>query len=373
MKEAYTELQVTTHFSFLRGASSCEELFTAAAQLGLPALGVTDRNSLAGVVRAHEAATITGVRFVLGVRLDLREGASLLIYPTDKAAYSRLTRLLTIGKRRAGKGACDLGWEDVLDHGDGQVAILLEEKPGPAFGRTLARMREGFNDRAYLALTRRFKAREHIRLNRLAALAREARVPTVAVNDVLYHCEARRILQDVVTCIREGCTIDDAGFRRERSLGRWLKPPQEMARLFAHHPDAVARTQEIADRCRFSLDELRYTYPREIAIEGLTAQEALERLTWDGAAQHYPTGVPAKVAAQLRHELRLIAELEYAPYFLTVFSIVRFARSRDILCQGRGSAANSAVCYVLGVTSIDPERNDLLFERFGRAARTARH
>ncbi|HYZ62697.1 MAG TPA: PHP domain-containing protein, partial [Acetobacteraceae bacterium] len=366
---AYAELQVTTHFSFLRGASSCEELFAAAAQLGLPALGITDRNSLAGVVRAHEAAKVTGVRFVLGTRLDLRDDTSLLVYPTDQAAYARLTRLLTIGKRRAGKGACDLGWDDVLTHGAGQVAVLLGDLPDAALGRSLGRLREGFGDRGYLALTRRFKAREHIRLGRLVALARQARMPTVAVNDVLYHCAARRVLQDVVTCIREGCTIDDAGFRRERSFGRWLKPPEEMARLFARYPDAIAGTLEIVGRCRFSLDELRYTYPREIAIEGLTAQQALEQLTWQGAAQRYPAGVPTRVEVQLRHELRLIAELDYAPYFLTVYSIVRFARSRDILCQGRGSAANSAVCYVLGVTAIDPERNDLLFERFVSAER----
>jgi error-prone DNA polymerase len=360
----YVELQVTTHFSFLRGASSCEELFSAATLLGLPALGVTDRNTLAGAVRAHEAAKVTGVRFVLGCRLDLRDGASLLVYPTDKAAYSRLTRLLTVGKRRAGKGACDLGWEDLVEHGAGQLVIFLAEMPGAALARGLDRLHAAFGDRAYLALTRRFKGREHVRLDALADLARTARVPAVATNDVLMHAEDRRVLQDVVTCIREGCTIDAVGFRRERSVGRWLKPPQEMARLFARHPDAVARTREIVARCGFDLGELRYSYPEERSLPGLTAQEALERLTWEAAAERYPAGAPLRVETQLRHELALIAELKVAPYFLTVHAIVRFARSRGILCQGRGSATNSAVCYVLGITAIDPERNDLLFERF---------
>jgi error-prone DNA polymerase len=365
----YAELQAATYFSFLRGASSAEELFAAAALLGLPALGVTDRNSLAGVVKAHAAAKVTGVRSIVGCRLELRDGTTLLVYPTDAAAYSRLTRLLTIGKRRAGKGGCDLGWEDLVGHGAGQVAVLVDHRPSDALALRLERLRADFGDRGYLALTRRFKTKDHQRLARLEELAGSARVATVATNDVLMHAEDCRLLQDVVTCIREGCTIDDAGFRRERTVGRWLKSPAEMVRLFARHPDAVARTLEIAGRCRFSLDELRYTYPDELELPGMTAQEALEKLTWEGAAERYPAGVPAAVDKQLRAELALIGQLKYAPYFLTVNAIVRFARSKGILCQGRGSAANSAVCYVLGVTSIDPQRNDLLFERFVSAER----
>jgi error-prone DNA polymerase len=189
-------------------------------------------------------------------------------------------------------------------------------------------------------------------------------VQTVVTNDVLFHIPARRILQDAVTCIRHNCTIDELGFRRERHAGRYLKPPKEMARLFGRYPEALARTIEIAGRCRFFLDELAYQYPEEAAMPGLTPQQALEKLTWEGASARYPEGVPDKVKASLAHELHLIERLGYAPYFLTVNSIVRFARSKNILCQGRGSAANSAVCYVLGITSIDPELNDLLFERF---------
>jgi len=208
-----------------------------------------------------------------------------------------------------------------------------------------------------------------VRLRQLADLAQAARVPAVATGDVLYHVPERRVLQDVVTCIREGCTIDDAGFRRERFADRHLKAPAEMARLFARYPEAVARTLEIAGRCRFSLSELRYQYPDESEVPGEAPQAALERLVREGTPLRYPAGLPPDVEAQLRHELRLIAGLAYAPYFLTVNSIVRFARSRDILCQGRGSAANSAICYVLGITSINPVRSGLLFERFVSAER----
>jgi len=365
MTPTYAELQVTTNYSFLRGASHVEELFAQAAMLGLPALGITDRNSLAGIVRAHQRAHEAGVRLVIGCRLDLADGTSVLVYPTDRPAYSRLCRLLSVGKSRAGKAACELHWDDLAAHGDGLIAILCS----PPTLEKLQRLDADFADCSYVALTLQRRPNDAVRLRKITDLAQQARVPTVATGDVLYHVPQRRILQDVLTCIREGCTIDDAGFRRERSVDRHLKPPAEMARLFAQHPDAVARTQEIAERCRFSLDELRYQYPHEVRFPGLTAQQTLEQLTMEGAQRRYPGGVPDDVTRQLRHELDLIAELQYAPYFLTVDSIVRFARSRGILCQGRGSAANSAVCYVLGITSIDPTRTGLLFERFVSAER----
>jgi error-prone DNA polymerase len=360
----YAELEVTTHFSFLRGASSCEEFFAQAALLGIEALAVTDRNSLAGIVRAHEAAKASGIRVIIGCRLDLKDGTVLLVYPTDRAAYARLCRLLTLGKTRAGKGCCELSWDDVIDHGEGLIAILIPGRPDENCAMRLRRLAKAFGDRAYLALTLRRRPRDQLRLHALSNLAVQAGVATVATNDVLFHIKERRILQDVVTCIREGCTIDDAGFKRERFADHYLKRPQEMARLFARWPTAIARTIEIAERCRFSLDELKYQYPSEISAPNVTAQDALTKLTFEGAAKRYPEGVPEKVIKLLHHELRLIEELGYAPYFLTVHAIVRFARSRGILCQGRGSAANSAVCFVLGITSIDPERNDLLFERF---------
>ena len=360
----YAELQVTSHFSFLRGASSAEELFGQAAALGIEALAVVDRNSLAGIVRAHEAAKATGVRLVVGCRLDLADGTSVLAYPTDRLAYGRLCRLLSLGKGRAGKGRCHLEWNDLVAYGDGLIAVLVPDLADQDCGRRLRRLREAFGDRGYLALTLRRRPNDQLRLHDLATLAAAMRVPTVVTNDVLFHEPGRRILQDVVTCIRHNVTIDALGDRRERHADRYLKPPEEMHRLFGRYPEALARTLEIAERCHFALDELAYQYPEERDDPALTPQETLEQLTWAGAAERYPEGLPESVRATLRHELRLIAKLGYAPYFLTVNAIVRFARSRDILCQGRGSAANSAVCFVLGITSIDPGRNDLLFERF---------
>jgi error-prone DNA polymerase len=360
---SYAELQATTHFSFLRGASSPRELFEQAKLLGLSALGIADRNSLAGIVRAYEAAKETGVRLVVGCRLDLTDGTSLLVYPTDRAAYSRLCRLLSLGKSRAGKGKCALAWEDVEAWSEGLLAVLLGDHANEDLSFNLQRLKRIFGNRAYMALIRRFAPDEYLRLWQVEQAAQAADVPTVAMGDVLYHHPSRRMLQDVVSCIRQGCTIDEAGFRLERHADRFLKDPPEMARLFERHPEAFARTSEIVRRCRFSLDELRYQYPSETE-PGETAQEKLERLTWEGARRRYRKELPDLVASQLRHELTLIESLNYAPYFLTVHSIVTFARSRDILCQGRGSAANSAVCYVLGITSIDPVRSGLLFERF---------
>jgi error-prone DNA polymerase len=360
----YAELQCTSHFSFLRSASSCEELFAEAATLGIEALAITDRNSLAGIVRAREAAKTTGVRLIVGCHLDLTHGMSILAYPTDRPAYARLCRLLSLGKKRGGKAQCRLDWSDVVAYSEGLIAVLVPDEADDICALLLRRLAEAFGDRSYLALTLHRRPNDALRLHELLNLAARAGVPPVVTNDVLFHVPARRILQDVVTCIRHNCTIDEAGFRRERHADRYLKAPDEMARLFSRYPEAIARTVEIAARCRFSLDELAYQYPEEATMPGLTPQQALEKLTFEGAAARYPEGVPDKVVAALKHELCLIEKLGYAPYFLTVNAIVRFARSQDILCQGRGSAANSAVCYVLGITSIDPERNDLLFERF---------
>ena len=375
----YAELQVTTNYSFLRGASHPHELFGQAKDLGVAALGVADRNSVAGVVQAWEAAKDTGVRLVAGCRLDLRAespgapGPSLLAYPMDRPAWSGLCGLLTLGRTRVGrgpgnKGGCDLGWDDMAAAGAGLLLVLVPTDDD-ALPRQLGRLRADAPGRAYLAGTVRRRPGDAARLHHLAELGRAAGAPMLATGDVLYHVPERRILQDVVTCIREGCTIDDAGFRRERHADRHLKTPEEMARLFAHHPDAVGRTLELAGRCGFDLGDLRYQYPDEVSDPALTAQQTLEMLTWQGAAGRYAKGVPDKVAKQLRHELGLIAQLSYAPYFLTVHSIVCYARSQDILCQGRGSAANSAVCYVLGITCLDPAESNLLFERFMSAAR----
>jgi error-prone DNA polymerase len=362
----YAELQATSNYAFLRGASHPEELLAAAKVLGHAALAITDRNTLSGVLRAHGRAAELGTRLVIGCRLDLRDGTSLLAYPTDRAAYSRLCRLLTAGKTKAGKGACFLDWDDVASHAEGLLAILL---PGEDPQADLHRVHESFGDRAYVALTLHRRPGDAVRLHRIVEMAQKAHVATVVTGDVLYHAPERRVLQNVMSCIREGCTIDDAGHRLERFADRHLRAPGEMARLFAAYPEAVARTVEIVERCRFSLSELRYQYPNETELPGETAQQALERHTWSSLPNRYASGAPPEVLSQLRHELQLIGQLNYAPYFLTVNTIVRQARAMGILCQGRGSAANSAVCYVLGITAINPVESSLLFERFVSAER----
>ncbi|KAA0681878.1 error-prone DNA polymerase [Roseomonas genomospecies 6] len=371
----YAELQVSTSFTFLEGASHPDELALTAAALGHAAIAVTDRNSLAGVVQAHAAARKHGLRLIVGCRLDLTDADSLLAYPTDRAAYARLSRLLTLGKRRAPKGACFIARADVLDHAEGMLFLLVPpDRRDPAFAHALRGWRNDLGKRLHLAASHRYRGDDQRRLSWLAGLAEAERVPLVATNDVLYHSPARRPLADVMTCIRTGTTIDGtggegAGWRLSANAERHLKAGVEMARLFRRHPEAVARTVEIAGACRFSLEELRYEYPDEVAEDGRSPQETLTGLTWTGAARRYPDGVPETVTKALHHELSLIGQLGYAPYFLTVHDIVRHARSRGILCQGRGSAANSAVCYCLGITEIDPARFDLLFERFISAAR----
>ena len=380
---AYAELQVASNYSFLRGASHPSELIARAAQLGHTAIALTDRNSLAGVVRAHVAARDSPIRLIPGARLDLtadleapdeHSGPSFLCLPTDRAAYGRLSSLLTVGKRRAPKGQCWITREDVLHHARGQILIALP--PDAPEEAAFAAMLESFTASAraasvpcYLAAHHLYRGDDARRLVRLEAIARRCGAPLVATNDVHAHDPARRALQDVLTCIREHCNIDTAGWRLHANAERHLKSGAEMARLFARHTHAVARGVEIAAACHFNLDELRYEYPAEPVAGGRTAQEELARLSWRGAAARWPAGVPAKVRAQIDHELELIGALGYAPYFLTVHDIVRFARRRGILCQGRGSAANSAVCYCLTITAVDPNRMDLLFERFVSAAR----
>jgi len=367
----YAELQTTSNFSFLKGASHPEELTARAAELGHAAIAITDRNTLAGVVRAHLAARETGIRLIVGARLDFTDAASLLCLPTDHAAYSRLSRLITLGRRRAPKGDCHLSLEDFLRSQQGQIAIALPpddpdpERP-PDF---LIRLAGAMGDRCYLALRNPLRGGDAKRIALLAALAAKTGLKTVATNDVHYHHPARRDLQDTLTAIGHRCTVERAGYRLFANAERHLKPADEMAALFPHHPEALARTVEIADRCRFSLDALVYEYPDDEAPPGISPQEHLTRLTRDGAAVRYPDGIPEKVRAQLDHELRLIGELAYANYFLTVHDIVQYARGQGILCQGRGSAANSAVCYCLGITAVDPARMDLLFERFISAER----
>ncbi len=383
----YAELQVTSNFSFLRGASHPAEMVERASEFGYQALALTDRNTLAGVVRAHEAARRTGLHFIPGARLDLTDGPSLLCLPTTRDGYGALSRLITTGRRRAPKGECMLTRDDVAAAADphGHLFIAVPpvtfgtpgtlgtpdrpSTPGTDFADHLAWYRDHLAAPLHLAATHYHRGDDDRRLAHLATLAALHGIPLVATGDVHQHDPARRRLHDTLTCIREHCTIDNAGWRLAANAERHLKSPADLARLFRDHPEALANTVRIADQCRFSLGELRYEYPDEVAADGRTPRETLAALTWAGAAERYPDGIPPRVRASIEHELALIAQLEYEPYFLTVEDIVSKARELGILCQGRGSAANSAVCYCLGVTSVDPARIDLLFERFISAER----
>jgi error-prone DNA polymerase len=380
IKGPYAELQVTSNFSFLRGGSHPVELVARAAEMGCHAIALTDINTLAGIVRAHATAEEIGMPFIVGCHLQVKGalGAlapgdpadfplSLLVYPTDRAAYGRLCRMLTYGKRRAKKGECHLTLQDVVEHQAGLLAIVLPPPLlTPEFTDTLHNLRDVFdNERLSLAAACLYDGRHKTRLAELSALSAAARVPLVATNDVHYHAAERQPLQDVLTCIRLGCTVHEAGFALFANAERHIKGPEEMARLFQSHPHALRRTLEIADRAAaFSLKQLQYEYPSAVCPPGKTMMQHLIDRTWQGAHQRYPDGIPATIHKRLEHEFALIGELNYPAYFLTVDDIVSFARSQGILCQGRGAAANSAVCYCLGITSVDPSRIDLLVERF---------
>jgi len=498
MSRLYAELQVTSNFSFLRGASHAEELVEQAKELGLSAIAITDRNTLAGVVRAHVAAKDKEnggpLRLVIGARLDLEDAPSLLVYPTDRAAYGRLCRLLSLGQRRADKGKCILHLADVAAHAEGQIFIalppddwdwrelartpeprsaqiirfdvtratssdsppprveglgvgghntrrLLHPSPDPSPSRggekqtpqgivptfppplrgrwreaseggatsteilisppprgestvipsprssrregqgeeqqhrdsleqSLHRMKATLgNPPLYLAASHTYRGDDRARIAALAELGERCGTPIIATNDVLYHEPSRRQLQDVVTCIREKTTLRESGLRLEANAERHIKSPEEMARLFKGYEQALARTIDIVEACTFSLGDLKYEYPDEPVPPGSTPQQHLENLAWQGAEKYFPDGISDKIRKAIEKELALIRELNFAPYFLTVHDIVAFARSKEILCQGRGSAANSVVCYCLGITAVNPTEVDLLFERFMSSAR----
>ncbi len=384
----YVELVSTSNFSFLRGGSHPEELAITAGVLGLKGFGLTDRNSFAGVVRAYvalrdmEPRPPQGFRYLVGTRLCFADGTpDIVAYPADRDAYGRLCKLLSMGNLRkdSEKGSARLFFDDLApalsrstvvdlkaeDFTLGQLFIVMPaEDDWAGTEAALRALSAHCPGRVWLGAACRFGGSDRARLNRIADLARRLGVPMLATNDVLYHEPARRVLQDVVTCIREHMTIEQAGRRLEPNAERHLKTPTEMARLFRDHPDAISETMRFADRIGFSLDQLKYNYPTE-RIGDETTQETLERLTWEGAAKRFKNGIPDKVKAQLWSELCLIAYKGYAPYFLTVHDIVMHARYElKILCQGRGSAANSVVCFCLEITEVDPTKVDLVFGRF---------
>jgi error-prone DNA polymerase len=362
----FVELGLTSPFSFLRGASDSIELVLAAHAMGMDSIGVADRDTLAGVVRMHSAAKGAGLRPLTGCRLIPVDSPELLAYPLDREGYGRLSRLLSLGKMRSAKGECDLTLVEIADHAEGIAFIAMPGEDLAAFAAALPQLCAALSGMRHVGASYLYRGDDVARIERLDRMARAHGLAILATNDVHYHAPERRPLQDVMSCIREKVTLAEAGYLLHPNAERHLKSPEEMIRLFERWPHAIRATRDFADSIGFSLDELRYEYPRETVPEGLSPQEHLEQLTLSGAAQRYPEGVPDKVAAQLTHELALIAKLDFARYFLTVHDIVAYARSLDppILCQGRGSAANSAVCYCLGITAVDPSVNELLFERF---------
>lgn len=417
----YAELHCKTNYSFLEGASHATELVERAKQLGYQALAITDRNSLAGIVRAHQAAKEYNMTLIVGSEITPMDSPPIVLWATDRKAYGRLTRLLTVGRLRTDKGKCKLTWDDVAEHADGLLAGLVtyHKQPSESVFRNGAeyaaadientcpaawdgnrtstidsasravgtlsnsavaatdfslftpqteyfagRFHEVFKDRAYLLAAAHRGSDDAWYLEQVLQFGRRHHIPIAATGDVHYHAPCRLPLHDVLTAIRFGTTVSRIGPWRLPNAERHLRHREEIQHLFAQAPGLLQRTLEIAGRCSFSLDELRYEYPECMAPEGLTPLQHLQQLAWTGAHKRYPSEIPDKVRRLIEHELELIEQLRYEAYFLTVWDLVRFARRRGILCQGRGSAANSAVCYCLGITSVDPAQMDVLFERF---------
>ncbi|VWX51563.1 error-prone DNA polymerase [Novosphingobium sp. 9U] len=404
----FVELGIASCFSFLRGASDAAQLVERALQLGYDAIGIADVNSMAGVVRIHSEAVKYKRRPVIGCRIETVEGLAFLAYPSDRAAYGRLSRLISAGRMGTlsggwqDKGVCEITLDMLSEHSEGLHLILMpprdlqarhelhvlsnvvpisadrdaEHLPRRqlktlAFDELVAHLAVSLPTMRHIAASYVHTGDDLVRIETLDALARANGLCILATNDVLYHEPERRPLQDVMTAIRHKTTVAQAGWLLEPNAERHLKSPEEMVQLFARWPHAILAARELADACSFCLTELQYEYPEEICPEGLDPQAYLTKLTWEGAARRYPAGTPEAVTDSLVKELALIAQMKLARYFLTIKEIVDFARKCDppILCQGRGSAANSAVCYCLEITSVDPAQHSLLFERFISADR----
>lgn len=363
----FAELAAISNFSFLRGAAHPQEMVETAAALGYRAIGLADRNTLAGIVRGHVAARDAGLRYLPGARLVTQCGFEVVAYPCHQAAYAALSQCLTRGNRRGQKGQCVLHLDDVLTLAQTAELCWLSVPPAQVeaadFRDNLAAL-AAVSQNVYALLVPLYGADDETRFRKIAALASWAKADLLASFDPLYHVAERRAVQDVVTCIRQHVSLPEAGYRLNANAERHLKPAREAVRLFAEWPEALDNIDDVLEACTFSLDQLSYQYPEDVFDTTRSPQELLAKLAWDGAAAHYPKGIPKKISDLVTHELRLIEGLDYAPYFLTVHDLVRFARSKRILCQGRGSAANSAVCYYIGITAVDPSRLDLLFERF---------
>ncbi|MBI2988724.1 MAG: error-prone DNA polymerase [Deltaproteobacteria bacterium] len=364
----YVPLWCKSNFSFLEGASHADELVEEAHQLGLSALALTDRDGVYGIVRAHVRAREVGLHLIVGSQVIVNDGSVIVLLVQDRSGYANLCRLITMGRLRSPKGKSALTWDEVCEHASGLVAlwggerslIVGEADPGEVAGK----LRDAFGDRLCAMVARHRREEEVSQEARLRKRAARYGLPLIAATEVLYHTPARRPLQDVLTAIRYGVPVASAGRRLKPNAGHGLKSPFAFAALFADDPAAVARTEEIAERCTFSLTEIRYRYPSERLLDGTASSQRLRQLAFEGARRRYGEAVPSEVEKQLEKELNLIEALDYPGYFLTMWEIVEFCREREIICQGRGSAANSAVCYCLGITAIDPVRMGLLFERF---------
>ncbi|HEY8930056.1 MAG TPA: error-prone DNA polymerase [Mucilaginibacter sp.] len=376
----YAELQVTSNFSFLRGGSHPDEMVEQAVKHGYKAIAITDRNSVAGVVRAHRAAKVLNedkddkdkIQFIPACRLDLMDGTSLLAYPTDITAWGRMCALLSKGNLRTEKGQCELYKQDVFDHKEGIKFIVVPPDSlnsrfdfDEAFKQDIKEYRVAFGSELYVAASRTYNGDDGKRFYRLAQLG----VPMVATNDVYYHEARRRELQDVVTCVREKCTITNAGFKLHANAERHLKTIDEMDRLFIQYPDAIERIFEIADACTFSLDTLKYLEPEWMSPDGRSPDEHLAELTWAGAEKAFGGKMKDETREQIKFELAFFKRRKLAPYFLRIYEYTQKAEELGILHQGRGSAANCTVCFCLGITPVNPEKSRLLFSRFMSDAR----
>ena len=365
---SYVPLWCKSNFSFLEGASHPDELVEEAYRLGMPALALTDRDGVYGVVHAHVKARELGLRLILGSQVTVEDGSIIVLLAEDHRGYTNLCRVLTAGRLRSEKGESVVSWNEVCDRANGLIAlwggegslIVAESDSNNIAGN----LRDAFNDRIYGMIARHRREDEVEQERRLRRRAKHYGFELIAANEVLYHTPARRPLQDVLTAIRHSIPVNSCGRKLKPNAEHGLKSPYAIERLFADEPAALNRTLEVSERCAFSLNEIRYRYPSEAMPDGTTSADWLRHLTFEGAKRRYPQGIPPPVEDQLNKELGIINALDYPGYFLTMQEIVEFCRDRGILCQGRGSAANSAVCYCLGVTAIDPVRMGLLFERF---------
>lgn len=380
----YAELHCKTNYTFLEGASHPEELIQKAAECDYHALAITDRNSLAGIVRAHIAARQYEIKLIIGSEMTPVDSLPAVLLPTNRTSYGQLSRLITEGRRRAPKGQCHFTFDDMAAHSKGLIALIVpsctpsQNHPSPDHSRPLTRSnflpsfsldqltryRDVFENRCYLAAELHYGSDDPSVLEHLIHISKHSQIPLSTANDVHYHHPARSRLHDILVSVRKGCPVSEAGPYLFPNSERHIKSKEHLFQMFSEHSHIFHRSMEIADQCHFSLDELRYEYPEELCPGGECAIGYLRRLTWEGANNLYPDIIPEQIRQLLEHELHLIEELHYESYFLTVWDLVRFARSKNILCQGRGSAANSAVCYCLGITSVNPEKIDVLFERF---------